>query len=121
MKGLMPSPTCSMSRLLAKNFDLVIVPEFNTSKTCSKCHSTIDMISPGKVNNPKPWKREQLIEIRGLRRCQNDFCKTLWSEIIMLLSTFDNFADHIIHRKWLPLFAKPRPKTTLKESSKGSN
>jgi len=118
MRGLMPSPTSSMTRLLSKHFAVLIVPEYNTSKTCSRCESEIDMISPGKTPDPRPWKKGKNQEIRGLRRCQNVECSCLWSrDYNAAINIGNNFRNALSHQQWDPLFASPRPKT-LRTSTK---
>jgi len=140
MKGLMPSPTKRMSRLLAQHFDLVIVPEYNTTKTCSKCMCEIDMESPFKVKKPcKPTpvpnqinkedlqrlfkheiiledlilkkKSKQLIDVRGLRRCKNVKCAVLFSrDYNAAMNIKKNLEYHIKHKTWHPLFSSVRKK-----------
>ena len=38
MKWLPPSPTSGLRRVLERHFTVVVVPEYNTTKTCSKCN-----------------------------------------------------------------------------------
>jgi len=76
------------------------------------------MISPGKTQDPRPWKKGKNREIRGLRRCKNVECSCLWSrDYNAAINIGNNFRNALNHQQWDPLFASPRPKT-LRTSTK---
>jgi hypothetical protein len=115
MKGCISSPSSSMLRLISTNFkDTIIVPEYNTSKTCSCCHSQIDMKTPFQVDSRKPNQDGDIekLDVRGLRRCQNEKCGVLWSrDYNAAINIKDNLVHHIFNHCWNPLFASARKKS----------
>ena len=42
MRGLIPSPTSGIRKLLGKHFDVVDVCEYNTTQTCNRCLGKAD-------------------------------------------------------------------------------
>jgi len=74
MKGLIPSQTSGMRNQLSKHFTVVNTPEWNTTKTCSKClKGTMEKCKTREHPNLKK-KREDpdaKLDVRGLRRCNN--------------------------------------------------
>jgi hypothetical protein len=77
MRGLIPSQTGGMRKILARHFEVVTTPEPNTTKTCSKC-MTGEMKKCKERKYPY-WKKreenpEKLLDVRGLRCCNNVSC-----------------------------------------------
>jgi hypothetical protein len=60
-------PTCSMSRACAARLPTIMVDEFNTTKVCSKCDTSLHPVAT--VN-----EQGQLRSVRGLRRCSSNVC-----------------------------------------------
>jgi len=59
-------------------YEVFLVNEHRTSKTCSNCKDgSCECEYARKCNNPRPWKREEVIDRHGLVICQR--CKTLWN------------------------------------------
>ena len=75
MKGLIPSPTSGIRKLLSHHFTVIDTPEYNTTKLCSKCHTGTMM----PVMNRQREKKQKdgttkmvTYDVRGLRRCNNE-------------------------------------------------
>ena len=66
-KGLIPSPIVGLRKKLAARFFTVIVPEFNTTKTCHCCRNgtTKQVETYGKKIKGKERKRT-----RDIRKCE---------------------------------------------------
>lgn len=89
MKNFIPTPNKGMRKLIAKNFDIVIVDEYKTSKLCHNCCSENDN-KKYKVNNHYRKFHKVLV-------CQNDKCCTIWNRdlngglnILRILKEFIN-------------------------------
>ena len=54
-------------------YQVYLVDEYKTSKTCLDCNNEITTFH--KRGSPKPWKRETIITVHGLLRCQSEFCQ----------------------------------------------
>lgn len=57
-------------------YQVYLVNEYRTSKTCPCCHLEISTFK--RRLNPKPWKKENLITVHGLLRCQSEMSTILW-------------------------------------------
>ncbi|KAL1496786.1 hypothetical protein AB1Y20_014374 [Prymnesium parvum] len=85
-KGRPPCPGVMLMRELAKYFPVVLVPERNTSKTCSYCgfvgcksvsevDATLREEKMGAATSPQEVYRASRCELRSLRRCHNASCR----------------------------------------------
>ncbi|KAL1504762.1 hypothetical protein AB1Y20_008538 [Prymnesium parvum] len=85
-KGRPPCPGVMLMRELAKYFPVVLVPERNTSKTCSHCgfvgctsvsevDATLREQKMGAATSPQEVYRASRFELRSLRRCHNASCR----------------------------------------------
>lgn len=84
MKGLIPSPTTGIYKVLSKHFDVVTVPEYNTTKTCNKCMKKTlepvkrracpccESIRKGAIRDAKTDELKETIREKGIlcKRCQ---------------------------------------------------
>lgn len=75
MKNYIPTKRIGLRRMLEKNFKVVLVDEYLTSKTCNACKE--ETYHPIKHKNPRP-KKEGLIEVHTLLRCKNNNCNKYW-------------------------------------------
>ena len=69
MKNFIPTPNKGMRKLIAKNFDIVIVDEYKTSKLCHNCCNENDN-KKYKVNNHYRKFHKVIV-------CQNEKCCTI--------------------------------------------
>jgi len=72
------------------------------------------MKTPFQVDARKPDKDGNIekVDVRGLRRCQNEKCGVLWSrDYNAAINIRDNLLHHILHHSWNPLFASARKKS----------
>ena len=76
MRNYFPTPGIGMKRMLSKYFKVITIDEFKTSKLCCACNSETENFM--KRSNPKPYKREQTIEVHSLLRCKNVNCNKFW-------------------------------------------
>lgn len=85
MRGNVSSPTCGMRRLLSRHFRVVDIWEAYTTKTCSKC--SVGTMVPVKT---RPIERKRTVngrkekvivnmDVRGLRRCNNEGCAVFFT------------------------------------------
>ncbi|KAL1504814.1 hypothetical protein AB1Y20_008588 [Prymnesium parvum] len=85
-KGRPPCLGVMLMRELAKHFPVVLVPERNTSKTCSYCgfvgcksvsevDATLREKKMGAATSPQEVYRASRFELRSLRRCHNASCR----------------------------------------------
>lgn len=108
MKGLIPSSGIGMKRLLSKHFTVVTTPEYNTTKTCSKC--MIGEMKPVKSRphpNPKKLKEDPncKLDVRGLRRCNNESCQVFINrDYNAAINIRRNLLHRIQHGSWHPSF-----------------
>lgn len=71
MKGLPSSPLGSFKKRLAQKFTVVDVPEYNTSKTCSRCHGEAKP-DPTRTRVVEYHKEVRQMDIQR----SNNFCST---------------------------------------------
>ena len=78
MKGLIPSPTCGIRKLLSQHFTVIDTPEYNTTKLCCKCQiGHMKPVMKRKIRK-KVWNGEEKewiekeIDVHGLRRCNKE-------------------------------------------------
>jgi len=102
-KGVSPSPTCGMRKLLQHHFKCITVPEAYTTKTCSICLT--QTLIPGEK---RPVKNAmKLIAPRGLRHCQNDKCKVWWNrDYNAAMNIKQNLLYFIQNGLWSPSFSQ---------------
>jgi hypothetical protein len=121
MKGLIPSQTCGLRRMLEKHFTVVDTPEWNTTKTCSKCEEgemkpCMKRFHP----NPKRTKGENStckFDVRGLRRCNNENCRVFINrDYNAAINIRSNLVHYIKHGRWDSRFTS-KPKDTGTEAS----
>src|SRR5690554_1845505 len=71
MKGLASSPTVGIKRRIAQKYKVIDTPEWNTTKTCSRCEGEMEG-DPTRTTTNKDGK---VVPLRGIRRCNNeDYC-----------------------------------------------
>jgi hypothetical protein len=132
MKGLAPSPTVGFRNRIAQKYKVIIVPEKNTTKTCSRC------LGPATKDDTRIAKRKKGLKnlykrrtaVRGLRRCDNDICKGLinreqhmesipkgplrWNrDHNAAINIRSNFIHFLQKGVWHPCFKKSKPDPTL--------
>ena len=56
-------------------FEIYLINEFRTSCRCFKCHGECRTFRS--CNNPRPWRKDEIILRHGLIMCQT--CKALWN------------------------------------------
>ena len=76
MKNFVPTKGIGLRRLLEKFFQVFLVDEHNTSKTCNKCKSETEYYK--KVVD-QPTFRLNKSHVHGLLCCVNKNCSTLWN------------------------------------------
>jgi len=136
MKGLIPSPTSGMQRLLSKRFEVINVPEFNTTKTCSKCligemEKCLERTCP-RCNSlrKKNLKKYEVIEdvlckkckkvgyirsldVRGLCCCNNISCAVLMNrDYNAAINIRNNLLHYLKEGSWHPKFSYIKGSTT---------
>jgi len=115
MKGLVPSPTCGMRRLLSRHFKVVNTSEYNTTKKCSLCKE--GWAEPVKKRLSPKWlrkgvKRSQ--DVRGLRRCNNEECAAYHNrDHNAAVNIRNNLIYFIQHGKWNPFLSNNNNNNTL--------
>ena len=89
-------------------YEVFLVNEHRTSKTCSNCKDgSCECEYARKCNNPRPWKREEVIDRHGLIICQR--CKTLWNrDVNASLNIHDIMKETIAGRGRPSYFLKPK-------------
>ena len=75
LKNFMPTPNKGLRKILTKNFAVVDIDEYRTSKMCYNCKSETEKFIRRKARPTS--KRESLVH--GLLRCKNGCCKTIWN------------------------------------------
>jgi hypothetical protein len=119
MRGLIPSQTCGMRRLLSKHFTVVDTPEPNTTKTCSKClEGTMEPCKKRHYSNPKKKEKypDRELDVRGLRRCNNEKCKVFINrDYNAAINIRSNLVHRIHHGSWHPKFTKANEQKLTKE------
>jgi len=65
---------CNLLR--RKGYDVDLVDEFRTSCRCNSCSGECGTFK--KCQNPRPWKKSEVILGWGLLVCQD--CNTLWNQ-----------------------------------------
>jgi transposase len=76
MKYKEPTKGKGIRTLLRKNkFQVYLVDEHKTSCKCSLCQGDCEVFRA--CNNPRPWKKDEIILRHGLERCKT--CKVLWN------------------------------------------
>lgn len=72
MKGLASSPTTGLKRRIAQRYTVIDTSEYNTTRTCSRCHTLIK----GDPSRMKKRKNSDIWDcLRSIRLCWNkDYC-----------------------------------------------
>ena len=90
MKNFISTPNKGIRKLIAKNFDIIIVDEYKTSKLCHNCCSENDN-KKYKVNNHYRKFHKVLV-------CQNEKCCTIWNRdmngSLNILKIFNEFINN---------------------------
>lgn len=55
-------------------YEVYLLDEFKTSKTCNKCGSDLEECEDFERTSSRPWRKEKKEIPFGLRRCMNDGC-----------------------------------------------
>lgn len=105
MKYKEPTKGLGIRRTLRKNgFDVYLVDEDYTSCKCSKCHGDCETFRT--CENPRPWKKDEIILRHGLLMCKT--CKRLWNR--------DENSSRNIHKiAWCAIHKKQRPEYLCRE------
>lgn len=111
MKGLIPSPTCGIRKLLSQHFNVIDTPEDYTTKLCSKCKighmkSVMKTKVRKKVQNGKEieWIEKEM-DVHGLRHCNNKKCAVLMNrDYNAAINIRQNLIHYLHHQKWSPHF-----------------
>jgi len=113
MRGLIPSPTCGIKRMLSQHFTIIDTPEYHTTKLCSKCHTGIMEPVKNKTITKKKWNGTSKVEVqceidvRGLRRCNNAECAVLFNrDYNAAMNIRQNLLHYIDHGCWADRFMK---------------
>lgn len=105
MRGCAPSPVVGITILLRKHFQVQIVDEYKTTKTCSKCGGEMKA-DPTRARTYFDTQKgvSRLRENRSLRRCQNESCGALFSRdynaAINILAQATHLRDHGLPHPW---------------------
>lgn len=84
-------------------YEVFLVNEHRTSKTCSNCKDgSCECEYARKCNNPRPWKREEVIYRHGLVICQR--CKTLWNRDVNASLNIHNIMKETIGGRGRPSY-----------------
>jgi hypothetical protein len=110
MPGLAPTPTTGLRRRLAQKLHVVLVSEYRTSKTCSRCHGPAEA-DPTRTRLVKC--RDDVVRsfpVRGIRRCNSDECggRLRWDRDHNAAINIRANLLHAIHHdgRWHPSFAR---------------
>jgi hypothetical protein len=109
IKGLIPSPTTGFKEKLRNRFDMVDVPEWNTTKTCRLCSG--ECKEPGIQiriwkKRKGEWKKIKK-ETRDLKECKN--CGTILNrDRNGALNILHNFCYYEKNGSWDPRFLPNR-------------
>jgi transposase len=92
-------------------YEVFLVNEHRTSKTCSNCSNCenggFECEYFRKCNNPRPWKREEVIDRHGLVICKA--CRTPWNRDVNASINIHNIMKSTIAGKGRPsYFLKPK-------------
>ena len=94
--------------LFRKNgFDVYLVNEFRTSCRCFKCSGECTTFRT--CNNPRPWKKNEIISRHGLTMCKT--CKALWNRD-------ENSSCNIYKIAQLAIQQQERPEYLSRETKK---
>jgi len=124
MRGLIPSPVIGMQKLLAKHFDVVVVPEYNTTQTCSKCmkgkmcevlkrpcprckslQTKVDSTEVVLCKRCKRKGQQKMEDVRGLRRCNNEDCAVYMNrDYNAAMNIRCNLLHYVNTGQWHPSF-----------------
>ncbi len=121
MPGLMPTLNKSLRRRLAQDFTVVDVPEYLTTQRCSKCvrHDRDGRMKEERTrliqihDKKDPEKRRWVyVDVRGLRRCNNDRCGVFFSrDYNAAINMRLQLCHWIEHGTWHPAYARPAATT----------
>ena len=105
MKYKEPTKGMGIRRTLRKNgFDVYLVYEDNTSCKYSKCYGECEVFRT--CENPRPWKKNEIILRHGLLMCKT--CKRLWNR--------DENSSRNIHKiAWCAIHKKQKPEYLCRE------
>jgi hypothetical protein len=123
MKGLIPSQTCGLRRELAKHFTVVDTPEPYTTKTCSKCmEGEMEKVLKRPHPNPKRRDPKKLLDVRGLRRCNNVSCRVFINrDYNSGINIRKNLIHCIEHGAWHPKFINAKELDEKKRTETGAD
>lgn len=77
LRGKEPTKGKSMRTMIRKaGFDVYLLDEFRTSKTCNHCHEENEM-NFIKRKEPRYWKKNETQNVWGLLRCKNGNCRRI--------------------------------------------
>ena len=113
----MPSPTGALRIALARRFNVIDTDEYGTTKLCCKCG--VGEMMPLPIDEAFSINHRALHRggdeayhkrpVRGLRRCNNVECATLFDrDHNAAINIRANALHHIRHRCWDPRFRERR-------------
>ncbi|CAH6420741.1 Hypothetical protein UVM_LOCUS231 [uncultured virus] len=118
IKGTVGGPGVGLRRMLAKHFTVVVVPEYHTTETCHRC-LRLDQVGkmcpmqsrPSKSPRYRrlPEEKKPLVDVRALRRCQNEKCGVWMNrDYNAALNIRANLMHRLAHGRYHPAFASRR-------------
>ena len=111
MKYHVPTKDKGMRKIFQKNhYELYLVNEDRTSKTCHKCLSEVAPFS--KRPSPRPWQAGKIVEVFGLVRCKNVNCH-------IKLNRDYNASQNMVKIAQAALEGKERPEEFRKRRQSG--
>ena len=98
-------------------FDVYLVNEDKTSCRCFKCHGECTTFRD--CNNPRPWKKDEIILRHGLTMCK--ICKTQWNRDENSSCNIYRIAQLAVHGKERPEYLRKQLKYLCQETKKQRN
>jgi len=123
MKGMASSPGAGFRRRLAQRVTVVVVPEYYTTKTCSRCGEEVKedptrmavrriVTTAAEERRKKSGREQSAYPVRGIRCCTSNICGGYkrWNRD---LNAAINIRNNLLHalqnnREWDPLFSPVR-------------
>ena len=122
IKGTVGGPGVGLRRMLSKHFTVVVVPEWHTTETCHRClrRGEVGKMCPMQSRPSKspryrrlPEEKKPLVDVRALRRCQNDQCGVWMNrDYNAALNIRANLMHRLAHGRYHPAFASRRQQAT---------